>query len=433
MAKLSDPSRIERFLSLLKQRLGPLGWGSLVVFLIFRCCEVATMLCRFYLGHKLSALDFGAMDPVFSVIGVIGIPTAVVFQIAVKSISRLQAMGKEAEFRGLLRDLAKISIVGSVIAIAIVFLLRDYILSRLHLDSVFYIYIIAALILVSWWNPLYMAILQGGRDYKLLLISGVLNSLLLLFVTLALVGWLGMDLRGALLARVGAGVITTMLVFAMLAGIFRGERAAYSEEFGIMKQTALPMSIYVISITVLSSFDRLFVRNYLLADSGGYGAMVTLGSIPVYLIGAVLFVIFPLAAAEHAKGNDVARFHRNALLMGLGITLCGAAGFLLFAGSFVPLIRMWNAAFVPYVRYIWVYAIVMGLQGTIQSIASVELARHRYGFLWLIALPAFAMCGVLYFARAFMTISWVLAVLIVTHSLILAGVWLFGVLGERRT
>jgi hypothetical protein len=73
----------------------------------------------------------------------------------------------------------------------------------------------------------------------------------------------------------------------------------------------------------------------------------------------------------------------------------------------------------------------MGFQGTIQVIASVEMARHRYGFLWFIAVPVAAMCGTLYYARAGATIPLVLAVLVGTHSLILAGVWLFGVLGER--
>jgi O-antigen/teichoic acid export membrane protein len=425
-------SSIRQSAGLVKRYLGPLAWGSLVVFLICRCCDIATMLCRFFLGHRLSTLDFGAIDPVLSVLGVLGIPTAVVFQIAVKSISRLQAMGKEAECRGLLRDLAKISTIGSIITIAVVLLLRDYILVRLHLDSAFYIYIIAALILVSWWNPMYMSVLQGGRNYRLLLVSGVLSSFLLLFITLAFVGTMDMGLRGALLARVGASAVTIVIVFAMLAGRFRGERAAYGEELAMMKRMVLPMTVYIVSTTALSSFDRLFVRNYLLADSGGYGAIVTLGSIPTYLIGAILFVIFPLAAAEHAKGNDIARFHRNALLTGLGITLCSAAGLLLFAGPFIPLIRLWNAAFVPYARYLWIYAIVMGFQGTIQTIASVEMARHRYGFLWFIALPASAMCGVLYLAGSGATIPWVLAVLIVTHSLILAGVWLFGVFGERR-
>jgi O-antigen/teichoic acid export membrane protein len=412
-----------RLFTHLKKVLGPLGWGAILTFLACRCSDIATILCRFFLGSMLPTKDFGAIDPVLAVLAVTGLPIAVVFQIAVKSISRFEAIGKTEQTRSLIRDLATMCTIASIAVILLVFGMSEFILERLHLDSHVYIYLIAALFAASWWYAFYFSIVQGLCNYRVLLVSGITNGGLLLGLTLLLIGPLAFGLKGALLARIGASIVVTLLALAMMRKTIFGPRASYAEEFPVIRGMVIPMSIYFLSTTLLLNMDRLLVRNFLLEHSGGYGAIVTLGSIPLYLLGGLVFVMFPIASAEHVKGQDLARFYAQALGFGLAITLVCAIGFSLVAE---PIMRMWNKEFEPYARYLWLYALAMGLHGTIQTVANVEMARHRYAFLWFVLVPAVAMCVFLYAGRSTATVKWVLEVLVATHAVVLALVLLCG-------
>jgi hypothetical protein len=96
--------------------------------------------------------------------------------------------------------------------------------------------------------------------------------------------------------------------------------------------------------------------------------------------------------------------------------------------------RLWNIEFIPYARFVWLYTLVMGINGLIQIIASVEMARHRYSFLWMILVPALLMCGLLVALawNSALTISGILTIMAGTHILILAGISLYFVSSGRK-
>jgi hypothetical protein len=181
--------------------------------------------------------------------------------------------------------------------------------------------------------------------------------------------------------------------------------------------------VYFGCLAILNNVAPLFVRNFIVEHSGGYGALATIGVVPSYIIASVVFVIFPLAAAEHAAGRDINRFYKQAMTIGIIVTIVSMCAFAIIAH---PLMSIWNKAFVPYARYLWLYTLTMGLNGIIQVIASVEMARHHYSFIWCIAVPAIIMTLTLYMLRSDLTISIVLITLLITHSVILIAIWLFG-------
>ena len=413
----------------LRKRLGPLGWGALAMFAVFRFGDVLNLLYKVFLGRALPALDFGAIDPLMGVLAVLSLPVAVIFQVAMKSISRLHGMGREAECRALLRDLVRVAVIGMVVTVAGVYLLEQYVLTRLHLESPVYLHLTALLLAVGWWQPLYGAIQQGALRYRIVAISSFLNPALTLVLTFTFVAVASWGLPGALLARALGTVATTALLAVLLRGFFAGEKRAYRDEFRLMAAMVCPMGIYLISMTLLFQFDRLLVRNFLLQESGGYGALVTVGSIPTYFLGPIVFVLFPLAASEHAAGRDLKRFYSQALAIGLGVTAVCVLAFSLFGGW---LLNAWNPAFGPFARYLWPYALAMGLHGTIDILASVELARHRYGFLWLLAAPVAIMCAALYVWRAQLGIAGIVWVLVAARAAILFCLWAYGERAESR-
>lgn len=425
---MSKFSGLENLLGRLKRKLGPLGWSSLVVFVIFRCADLGTILYKVLLGRWLDPLDFGAIEPFVCVVGVIGLPITVMFQIGAKSVSRLHAMGRTGACGALIKDILKITALGSALALSVVIALRDFILTRLHLDSVVYIWVFCLVAVLSWWQPLYAAIIQGTGRFKLMMIPSLAPLLMLMlgFVFVALFEW---GLPGALLARTGSGIITIITVFLCLRPFISVKRESYADEIPIIKSTAFPMLLFFVGVNLLGQFDQLFVRNFLLADSGGYAALITLGAVSGHLISPITFVIFPIAAGEHATGGDVRRFCRQSLFAGLAITTLCAAGFAVFGRLFMRV--LWKETFVSYAPYVWLYAVVMGLHTTVMTIALAEMARHRYGVIWLIGAPTLIMCGMLYVYRASASIIGVLIAMTAATAAALAAVTVYALM-ERR-
>lgn len=413
----------------LKSKLGPLGWGALIVFVISRCGDIANLISRLFLGRVLKTVDFGAIEPVISTLAILAIPTVAIFQVGVKSISRLKEAGDDAKRRALIADLSKVAIVGSVVSVLSVFAVGSFILERLHLDSPIYIPIIAALFVLAWWSPLSQAVIQGGRHYKLMSFPSVFSPFFMLILMLVFVGLFGWGLPGAMLARIIAASSTVLLVFFLLHSVISGEREPYREELKVIKSAIIPMFFFLSSFTILLHFDRLFVRNFLLSDSGGYGAVIALGMIPSYFVAPLVFVMFPLASAEHAAGRDLKRFFVQSVGAGLLVTVLCSFGFWLFGEQIVSL---WNKNFLPYASYIWIYALSSGVLATIRIVAMVEMARHRYGFIWVMLISSVVMVSIVYCHRGTISLISLILTVLITRMIILFGFVVAGMLMGAR-
>ena len=68
----------------------------------------------------------------------------------------------------------------------------------------------------------------------------------------------------------------------------------------------------------------------------------------------------------------------------------------------------------------------MGLGAMVEVLGSIELARHRYGFLWIFPIFVAASCGIMYAAKTHMTLWHILLIMIVTRVAILGSLWVYG-------
>jgi hypothetical protein len=366
-------------------------------------------------------LDFGAVQPVVSAITILGIPIAVVYHTGTKSISRLLAQDRKAQCAALVSDLMKLALIGSGVSALVIFVLNDYMLLRLHLKGSIYTWMLVGLIVLAWWRPLAQTLIRGSRRFWLVAIPSLTNPVIMIGLTVLFVIVLGWGLPGALAVRIAAGAASTIFVLLAMRRILRGPRADYAEETAVMKPMLIPMAILVTSNAFLLHFDPLLVRNFMFVESAGYGAIVTLGRIPLWLINPIIFVVFPLVAANHVTGSDISRLYREGVGLGLAIVAITTGAFY-FASA--PIMELWNPQFSPYAPFVWMYALAMGIDSIIQVIANVEMARHRYRFLIHFVLPTVMMCGGLYVIRDTLTLDELLRILISTRLIILLGIFL---------
>jgi len=346
---------------------------------------------------------------------------AVLNNLGAKSISRLNATNERERARALIAHMLTLVAIGSVIAVGVALLLREYISSRLALPSAGLVWIVIPLIFLAWWRSGCDSVTRGERRYALLALPYTVSPLIALILTIVLVWICGLGLYGVFAARAVGWVLTTVALLWLLRGTFTGVKASYREEMGIIRDGALPIVLYVISASLLFHYDRLFVRNFLTAESGGYAAIVTLGSIPQLMIAPIVFVVLPYAAAEHASGRNLRRVLVSATLLGLGITAACVLVFLFFGER---ILGTWNSEFLPYAKYLWPYTLAMGAHGIILTSAQIEMAQHRYRFLWPMVAVTFAMIVGMRVWHTYMTIDRIIAILLISRVAILIAMFL---------
>jgi O-antigen/teichoic acid export membrane protein len=413
-----DREALRNLIQQIREKLGPLAWASVVVFAITRCGDIVFLLTKLYLGRYLSPDDFGAIDPLNSAVLVMCLPVSILFTATAKSISRLNALEKIEQRRSLMRDMIFVAILGSLVTGVLVYIFRGFVLSRLSLRSAAYAAVIVPMFAVAWWRPMCNAIIRGTQRYWLLILPMAISPIIILLLSVFFIGYLGWGLWGALMGQLSGWALWIIAFIWCIRPEFRTRRVRYAEEKKVIRESIVPIAILLTTTTLLGNFDKLFIRNFITSESGGYGAVVTLGSVPALIIGAVVFVVFPLAAAEHATGQGFKRFLLQALAMGFCVTATCAIGFWLFG---YQIMELWRHEFAAFSRYLWLYALAMGLHGMVMTFSHVEVARHEHGSLWVLVLATLLMCGLIYFGRSNMTIGRILVIMNITYLAVLGA------------
>lgn len=420
--------RVNKTVDSLRGLLGPLGWGVLVLFIGSRVNDVSLLVYNFYLGRTLDSDSFGALAPSLAFLTFILMPVVGYLQVVMKSLSRLKALKKEREYKGLLSETVLLMTVGYLFLSLVIWFSRFYILERLHLEGSLYVVIFILLFTGLWWYSICPVFFQSEQKFGWYSLYIILSAAAMLISTFVFVGGLGLGLKGALLGRVASNIFLLFVVVLVLRKT-RGAKAICPVERGIMNRMLLPYYIYMGTLFLLTQAAYLFVRNFAVTESVGLGPVASLGMIPCYIITGFVTVLFPLAAAGHASGVDIRKYYSMMLWGGIIVTVCTVVGFFLFGER---LLAMWNEEFVLYTRSVLIFAAAMGLNGTIQTIATVEMARDRYRFLWFLVVPALLMCGVLYIRRVTLSIEEAMVSVLFTHILVLFLLLLHIRLSDKR-
>jgi len=419
------PRQVNQFFS------GKTGRAAAVTMLLFaslRLGDAAMFFSRIFLGRYLPPLFFGAIDPFFSVLAVITLPVQIAGIILIRTISSAAEQNDNETIRSSIFSTLVFAAMISIFFLGFVLVFQSYILSRLHLQSSVYIVILAATAALSAWPILFSSILQGLKRFAFISALAVgqpmVSAGLILFFTV----YLKLQLPGVLSARFAAELLAVFAAFVVVIPLLKGAKfqlkMPYSIKTILVKPSAwlrndiVPVSIFIISSSVLLHFDRLFVRNYLTAFSGGYGAILSLGQIPLYLASPVKMVLFPIASAQHASGTSLDHAMRKMLLAGIAGTVCCFI-FFHFAGGLI--LSFWRAEFISFAAGLTLYSLNMCVEVVLQLAGHIQIARRRYNGFFLMSAVIFIVCTLLYYFSASIDISRLLVVMLITR-IVCAGI-----------
>jgi O-antigen/teichoic acid export membrane protein len=181
-------------------------------------------------------------------------------------------------------------------------------------------------------------------------------------------------------------------------------------------QTTAGIGGAMLGLCMLGSLDLLLVKHYFTPyDAGLYSAVSLVGKVLLFAIGFVPTVVLPKATARAARGESPVNVLVQAGLAIAVLCACGLA-LLQLAPTFVVRV-MSGAAFLAAAPYVFPYGVAMAMLGAVTVVVNYKIGLHRFDF--LAPLLAVAVCEVVAIALFHATLTDVVRVVLVGHTLAL--------------
>jgi O-antigen/teichoic acid export membrane protein len=288
----------------------------------------------FYLVHllskKISVAEYGAFGVMLAV--AMCVPNMPLQMVFAQQTARALATGRERALAGMIR-LAWLGTLGLALLLAAGALLwRTQILAAWKLPGAAGLWITLAVVLFSFWLPMFSGVMQGQQNFFWLGWVNILNAVVRLTVAAVLVLFFAGG-STQMIAGVSLG-----LAVAVGIGIWqtRGLWCLSRESFNVRELLSqiVPLMLGFGAVQFLFSADTMFVKAYFTGDESGF--YVSAGT----LSRALLWLVLPLATVMFPKiVHSAARSEKSNLLglvlLGTGILAAGGALGLTILGPWI--------------------------------------------------------------------------------------------------
>ena len=377
-------------------KIGDLWWYTALLFVAQRFGDAVNMVLGIWLVPKYVPMqELGAVLPLLSIVGIVGLPFAVVTTPFTRFLAIYSKNGELGKAKSMLRDAFIASAALLLISFLIAVFALPFFFERLWIGQGCLGILVVAVALTGTLASIVNAAVQGlGKFDAVVAIHAVSAPFrLVAFVVLLPFRPLSAYFVGQA-AQPGLSVVGGLWACRRILG--KSVRAMpYLREDGrkILRYT-LPVLLWTIATAISGNIDMMLVRHRLPAfDSAGFYVISRFSEVAAYLGSAFAFLLFPIASTCAAKDAKSLKLIRHAVL---GCAASGAliAGLLAIWGEWLlSLTSVWR----PYVGFsdeMALLALNSAIGIAMTCLISFEMAQNRFGFLRYLV-PLFAIKAVL--------------------------------------
>jgi len=346
--------------------------GGFILLFLMVLANALNYLFQVLMGRMLSIEEFGTMNALFSWIAIVSMPIGVVTTTTARYVATYNATGERNKIAKLLKRLFGYISLGAIGVLVLGVILSPSVSKYSNINNTLLIVLLAVILSTGMFLPLLNGTVQGTKQFLKL---GFLNFGLTGFKLVLGVGlvWLGYHLYGVMAALIAANFAMTLVGFYFIRGYIKPKGAVNSEDLALGKKDIARYAMIAFAvnlcIALLSNVDMVFVKRFF-SDSlaGLYGTAALFGRLVIYIPGALVLAMFPIAAEAEASGSGSRSVLIKALFYVGGLSVLAAAVLNLFADPAVKLLM--GAKFlpaVPYVRMTALMAIPVGLMVTLAN------------------------------------------------------------------
>lgn len=366
------------------------------MFIATGVLNAGNYLYHLVMGRLLGRELYGALESVISILYIVSIPMMTITLVTVKFVSAhkgksdLEAISRYYHY---IKD--KMVLYGTIITI-ILALISPFIVSFLHLPSIYLPLFIAASFFVSLFVVLNRAMLQGLSNFFGVAVSNAFETAAKLVLAILLV-LIGFKTEGAFAAIVLAAFMGYVGAYYFINKLQLREKGAIDQRqlFGF----AVPVFFTTLAMTSLFTSDVILVRHFFPGvESGDYAALSILGKIIFFAVSPIMFVMFPFVSEHQARGEKYAHF----LFLSVALTLIGA-GSITFIYFLIPefmITILFGSKFLEITKFLGVFGIFITFYSLCYLFANFYLSIHKTKVAYLTQAAALAQIIMIWFFHA---------------------------------
>ena len=389
---------VVNFFTKIKERIGPLWWYSILLFIGQRAGEIINLYIGMFLVPKyVPQKELGAVLPLQQMVSFIGLPLVILSIPIMKFLNVYAERGEFGKVKAMLRD----TLCGMLILAGIVFLLAEFVLPlffvRIRIVSGALTLLIIACTISSSLGAVFVNALNGLKLFPSIIAQTFLGAPARLGAMYAALPF--RPLSGYFVGQCAQPI--TSIVFSVWAlrkhlwnkvqatAYFREDRRA------ILRYTIplIPLSISSILITTVTS---LVIRHNLTDfESAGYYIISRFSEISSYIGTSFAVFLFPMVASGSIEDRKSRKMLDQSMLAA-GIAGILVAFVLFLAGGWIlGLTDLWRPYrhLTPQMGILAIYFTIAAMSGCFYA---YETAQSRFSFLWYTLPPGILGSTLLY-------------------------------------
>jgi hypothetical protein len=366
----------------LRERLGPLWWYTVLMFVFSRVGDLINLLIAVILVPiHVSTEQLGAILPIMKMVALAAAPLSILLATALKYISVFANRDEPGMVRAMLRDLAGLLLILSGLVITGLLLTREFLEQQLKIDDPHVFLLIVMMCVMSCWVPGVTMACQGLKHFRTLIFVSISGPLFRLAATLVFLP--SMKLAGYLMATLAASIsgfliLTTRLLTSLSHPV---PCVSYRAHWPEMRRYTLQIGAMIGLSLLQAAVEPWVVRQRMsIDDSAGFYMAAMLGSIPRYLAGALTPFFFILVSDLYESGESTRRFHLQALGATGGLGLVFSALFFFKGAWMLDLYSPWKS-FVSYTPVIALMSLITTMDVLLSFHFLHENACRRFSYL----------------------------------------------------
>ncbi len=312
--------------------LSPLLKGGMVMTVANVMTGVLGYAYQVAMGRMLSPKEFALFSAVMALGMFVSAPLGALFMVISRRVSETFALGLASEARRLFWKTHQVLTCAGLALFAVLAIAGPDLQRYLKSPSSSVIWLFGVSILVGAFAQINYAYLQGMSRFVLLGSFGFSAVVAKLAASATLV-LLGFGIHGALGGVLVSALIVWMVGAWVITSSVGGQSPSPSISLSPLNfKSVVPVLVANTAFIGMTQLDMVLVNYYFSSEQAGqYAAASVLGKAVLYLPGGIVYALFPMVAARHARqqsslhllGQSVAATFVMCALASLTYWFCG--------------------------------------------------------------------------------------------------------------
>ena len=291
------------------------------------------------MGRMLTVEDYGLFNVLIAHAAMLSAPISTLMMIVSRKVSWFRASKNYEHIKSYYFSIMIRAVCVSALLTILWFVFTGRVQAYLKVSDTTPIYLMGIVLLLTVPKIINYSFLQGLQSFKWLSVHNVFDVVLKTVAALVFIQF-GYGVAGALGGTIFANIIVWFGIYFVVRhrmAIKNGNTSPIKDNYTF--KSILPVLVANTAFVAMTQMDIILVKYFFSAEEAGYYAAASiLGKAMMYLSGAIALAIFPIAAEDHARGEQNSSLLIQAVVLTLVVCISGAIFYFVFGEWVITLL-----------------------------------------------------------------------------------------------